>query len=69
MAPHILDARPNARALIIGGSDVSYGKKSGSDGGYRAEMEREVGDKVDWDRVHFLGRVPYEDYQSIILHR
>lgn len=64
--PHILDARPKARALIIGGSDVSYGKKSGSAGGYRAEMEREVGDKLDWSRVHFLGRVPYEDYQKII---
>lgn len=64
--PHILNARPNARALIIGGSDVSYGKKSGSEGGYRAEMEKEVGDAVDWSRVHFLGRVPYEDYQKII---
>lgn len=64
--PHILDARPNARALIIGGSDVSYGKASGAKGGYRAEMERELGDRVDWDRVHFLGRVPYAVYQQII---
>lgn len=64
--PHILDARPNARALIIGGNDASYGKKSGTSGGYRAEMEREVGDRVDWSRVHFLGRVPYTDYQKII---
>jgi glycosyltransferase involved in cell wall biosynthesis len=64
--PHILDARPNARALIIGGNDVSYGKKSGAQGGYRAEMERELGNRVDWSRVHFLGRVPYEDYQRII---
>ncbi|MEJ6393180.1 glycosyltransferase family 4 protein [Gymnodinialimonas sp. 2305UL16-5] len=64
--PHILEARPNARALIIGGNDVSYGKKSGANGGYRAEMEREVGDHVDWSRVHFLGRVPYADYQRII---
>ena len=29
-------------------------------------MEREVGDKVDWDRVHFVGRVPYSEYQKII---
>jgi glycosyltransferase involved in cell wall biosynthesis len=29
-------------------------------------MEREVGDRVDWDRVHFLGKVPYSDYQKII---
>lgn len=64
--PDILDARPNARALIIGGNESSYGKASDDKGGYRATMEREVGDRVDWDRVHFLGRVPYDSYQSII---
>lgn len=64
--PDILAARPKARALIIGGSETSYGKKSDADGGYRAEMEREVGDRLDWDRVHFLGRVPYADFQKII---
>src|SRR6056297_563140 len=64
--PRILDARPNARALIIGGSEVSYGKASDAKGGYRVQMEREVGDQVDWSRVHFLGRVPYDAYQKII---
>lgn len=29
-------------------------------------MEREVGHRVDWSRVHFLGRVPYADYKRII---
>jgi len=64
--PHILEARPNARALIIGGNDVSYGKKSDESGGYRAVMEREVGDRLDWSRVHFLGRVAYADYQRVM---
>lgn len=64
--PHILEARPNARALVIGGNDVSYGKASAAKGGYRAEMEREVGDRVDWSRVHFLGKVPYAAYRQII---
>ena len=64
--PGILEARPAARALIIGGNDVSYGKASGASGGYRAEMEREVGDRLDWDRVHFLGKVPYSAYKQII---
>jgi len=64
--PHILAARPRARALIIGGNEVSYGKASAEKGGYRAEMEREVGDRVDWSRVHFLGKVPYAAYQQII---
>jgi glycosyltransferase involved in cell wall biosynthesis len=64
--PHILEARPHARALIIGGNDVSYGKASDAPGGYRADLEREVGDSLDWSRVHFLGKVPYADYQKII---
>ncbi|MBF9032997.1 glycosyltransferase [Rhodobacterales bacterium HKCCE2091] len=64
--PAILDARPNARAIVIGGNEVSYGRQSGTEGGYRAEMEREVGDRVDWNRVHFVGRVPYEDFCRII---
>lgn len=64
--PAILDARPNARALIVGGSGASYGKASAAEGGFRAEMEREVGHLVDWDRVHFLGQVPYADFQRII---
>ncbi|MBF9029427.1 glycosyltransferase [Rhodobacterales bacterium HKCCE3408] len=64
--PLIQEARPNARCIVIGGNEVSYGRKSAEEGGYRAQMEREVGDRVDWNRVHFLGRVPYEDYCRII---
>lgn len=52
--------------LVVGGDEVSYGAKSKNPGGLRAEMEAEVGDRVDWSRVHFLGQVPYEDYQKII---
>ena len=64
--PDILAARPNARVLVIGGNEVSYGAKSKNPGGLRAEMEAEVGDRVDWSRVHFLGQVPYDDYCKII---
>lgn len=64
--PEILDARPNARVLVIGGNEVSYGAKSKKPGGLRGEMEAELGERVDWSRVHFLGQVPYEQYQKII---
>lgn len=64
--PHIQKARPNARILVIGGNDVSYGGKSKHPGGLRGQMEAEVGHLLDWDRLHFLGQVPYEDYQKII---
>jgi glycosyltransferase involved in cell wall biosynthesis len=64
--PDILAARPNARVLIVGGNGVSYGKKSDARGGFRAEMEAEVGDRVDWSRVHFLGQLPYADFQKVV---
>ena len=64
--PKILKERPNARVLVLGGNDTSYGGKSKHPGGLRAEMEAEVGSDVDWSRVHFLGKLPYEDYQKIV---
>lgn len=64
--PAILEARPNARVLVVGGNDVSYGRKSKDPNGLRGEMEAEVGNRVDWSRVHFLGQVPYNNYRSVV---
>lgn len=64
--PRIMRERPNARVLIVGGNDTSYGGKSKEAGGLRGQMEREVGHDLDWDRLHFLGQVPYGDYQKLI---
>ncbi|MFK7838622.1 MAG: glycosyltransferase family 4 protein [Sulfitobacter sp.] len=64
--PRIMEERPNARVLIVGGNEVSYGGKSKDPRGLRGEMEREVGDRLDWNRLHFLGRIPYPDYQKLV---
>ncbi|MDC0343862.1 glycosyltransferase family 4 protein [bacterium] len=64
--PKILNARPNARVIAIGGSETSYGKASDHPGGLRGEMEAEVGHLIDWSRVHFVGRVPYPEFCKII---
>ncbi len=64
--PSILRERPDARVLVVGGSGVSYGKACQAEGGFRAELEREIGHLVDWSRVHFLGQVPYADFRRII---
>jgi len=64
--PQIQTERPEARVLIIGGNGASYGKASKHPGGLRGEMEEELGDRVDWSRVHFLGKVPYDQYQKVI---
>ncbi len=58
--PMLQAARPNARVAIIGGDDISYGAKLKDGDTFRARLTRELGDKVDWARVDFLGRVPYD---------
>ncbi|MEL7167583.1 MAG: glycosyltransferase family 4 protein [Pseudomonadota bacterium] len=64
--PHIQKARPGARIIVIGGNETSYGSDNKHPGGLRGQMEQEVGHLIDWNRLHFLGRVSYEDYQKII---
>lgn len=64
--PRILQERPQARVLMIGGNETSYGVESKHPQGLRGEMEAELGDSVDWSRVHFLGKVPYDDLCRII---
>ena len=64
--PQILATRPKARVLMIGGNETSYGVESSHPQGLRGEMEAELGDSVDWSRVHFLGKVPYEDLCRIL---
>lgn len=64
--PEILAARPEARVIMVGGNESSYSAAVDTPGGLRAEMEAELGGRVDWSRVHFVGRVPYEDFCRLI---
>lgn len=64
--PRILEERPKARVVIVGGEDISYGRQIGHAKGLRGLLTEELGDRIDWSRVHFLGRVPYSDFCRII---
>lgn len=64
--PAILAARPGAHVLVVGGDDVSYGRRLAEGGTYRALYREELGERVDWSRVHFLGKVPYGDFLRIL---
>ncbi|MDA8586384.1 glycosyltransferase family 4 protein [Rhodobacteraceae bacterium] len=62
--PAILKNRPNARVIIVGGDEVSYGGKPKDGGTWREVMQKEVGELPD--RVSFTGRIPYSDYLSLL---
>jgi glycosyltransferase involved in cell wall biosynthesis len=64
--PAIQKARPDAVTLIVGGDEVSYGAKPAGGGGWRDVMLKEVGDRLDLSRIHFLGRIPYAQYRSLL---
>ncbi len=57
--PAILARRPWARAVIVGGDRASYGPVPASGKSWKQVFLAEVQDRLDMDRVHFVGRVPY----------
>jgi glycosyltransferase involved in cell wall biosynthesis len=62
--PEVLERRPDARVVIIGGDGVSYGNAAPDGKSWRARMLDEIGPLPD--RVHFVGRLPYRDYVCAI---
>ena len=63
--PDILARRPNAHVILIGGGGVSYGKAHES-GSWKDVFLNEVRDRVDMERIHFTGAVPYQAYLNIL---
>lgn len=64
--PRILAARPNARVLIVGADDVSYGARAPEGRKWKDIFLDEVKDRLDMDRVHFLGTIPYEHFIPLL---
>jgi glycosyltransferase involved in cell wall biosynthesis len=64
--PKVLAARPNARVLIVGGDDVSYGARLPQGETYKKKMLAELGDSLDLSRVHFLGKIPYNAFIKVL---
>ncbi len=67
--PRLLKERPNARVLIVGGDDVSYGARPAKGQTWKQIFIDEVRGQIptpDWERVHFLGRIPYDKFQSLL---
>ncbi len=57
--PEIQRRRPNAWVLIVGGSDVSYGRALPPGESYKEKYLREVGPALNMQRIRFLGHIPY----------
>ena len=64
--PQVLRTRPRAQVLIVGGDGVSYGANPPAGRTWRDLFLDEVSRDVDLERVHFLGRLPYAEYVSVL---
>lgn len=64
--PKVLDARPNARVIIAGGDEVSYGARLPAGQSYRQKMLAELDGSIDLSRVHFLGKIPYAQFIKVL---
>jgi glycosyltransferase involved in cell wall biosynthesis len=64
--PRLLEERPAAQVLIVGGDGVSYGRKPERAASYPAQMLAELDGRLDLRRVHFLGRLTYQQYLTVL---
>jgi glycosyltransferase involved in cell wall biosynthesis len=64
--PRILTSRPNARVIIVGGDEVSYGARLPDGQTFRQSMLSELAGSIDLSRVHFLGKIPYPAFIKVL---
>ncbi len=67
--PEILKSEPETRVLIIGNDSEGYAVAHNSGKSWRSILLEELHSTMDstcWERVHFLGTVPYEHYLSVL---
>jgi glycosyltransferase involved in cell wall biosynthesis len=64
--PAILAQRPKAHVVIVGGDETSYGPGLPNRKTFRQQMLEELGASLDLKRVHFLGKVPYSTFLTIL---
>ena len=60
----ICQRQPDCHVLIVGGDEISYGRKPDGALNYREKLQKEV--SYDKNRVHFLGKLPYADYLTML---
>lgn len=60
--PQIMASRPNAQVVVIGGHGTSYGAPPPAGTTWQALFHDEVAGRIDPQRLHVMGHLPYTDY-------
>ncbi|GFE96171.1 MULTISPECIES: glycosyltransferase family 4 protein [unclassified Gluconobacter] len=64
--PRILAERKDAHIIMVGGDQVSYGAPPPGRGSWRDIMLKELEGQLDLSRVHFVGKVAYDDFRALL---
>lgn len=64
--PAIMAERPEAQVVIVGGDEVSYGRPAPEGQSWKNIYLDQVKDRLDMSRVHFMGKVPYPTFVSMM---
>ena len=64
--PRILAARPKAHVVIVGGNSVSHGAAPPSGQTWKQVFLDEVKDRLELERITFIGALPYADYLALL---
>ncbi|MFN4156925.1 MAG: glycosyltransferase [Gemmobacter sp.] len=64
--PAVMAARPEAQVVIVGGDEVSYGRAAPEGTTWKALFLNQVAGRIDPARLHFMGRVPYPVFVSLM---
>lgn len=63
--PAVLAARPDARAVIVGGTGSGYGAPSSHPDGHKGELLALLGHRLPLERVHFLPPLAHRDLLAL----
>jgi len=64
--PALLAARPDLHVTIVGDDKPGYGALPQDGSTWKETFLREMEGKIDRERVHFLGQVPYETHIALL---
>jgi glycosyltransferase involved in cell wall biosynthesis len=64
--PELMKRRPQAQIVVVGGDTPSYGRRPKDAPNWRQHLMREVGDRIDTSRLHFVGKIPYAAYVALL---
>ncbi|NHO32131.1 glycosyltransferase family 4 protein [Acetobacter fallax] len=63
--PRIQKECPQVRVVMVGGDGVSYGSRL-VNGTWRERMLSELQGQLDLSRIHFVGKVSYDDFRALL---